>query len=307
MSKGILFASSFLCIALLAPAALAQELPNTTAVRHTVEADGHPLAVWAKGPEDPRGVVVLIHGATWSSLPDFDLQVSGEDLSFMDGLAEAGYATYAVDLRGYGGTPRDAEGWLSPDRAANDVIRVLEWVAEQSGAAPPPVLFGWSLGSMVSQLTVQRRPDLVSSVVLFGYPFRVGMQIPVLDDPEAPPRKATTAEAAASDFITEGSISQHAIDTYIEVALAADPVRVDWYRPHQWMALDPVQVTVPTLLIHGEFDPYAPIERQMMFFALLGTSDKQWVVVPGGDHAAFLETPRAYFISTLVNFIERPR
>ena len=90
-------------------------------------------------------------------------------------------------------------------------------------------------------------------------------------------------------------------------SLAADPIRVDWYRSHEWNVLDPVEVTVPTLLIHGEFDPYTPIERQMMFFALLRTSDRQWVVVPGGDHAALLETPRAYFLSAVVGFIERPR
>ena len=29
------------------------------------------------------------------------------------------------------------------------------------------------------------------------------------------------------------------------------------------------------------------------------------LVVPGGDHAAFLETPRPYFIATLVSFLIR--
>ncbi|MCP5118940.1 MAG: alpha/beta hydrolase [bacterium] len=251
--------------------------------------------------------MVLIHGRTWSSLPDFDLQVPGEDLSLMDGLVESGYATYAVDLRGYGATPRDATGWLSPDRAVADVARVLEWARDQHKDSQPPFLFGWSLGSMVSQLTVQRHPDLVSGVILFGYPFSASTRIPVTADPQAPPREPTTAEAAASDFIAEGMISQRAINTYVQVAVAADPVRVDWSHQHQWTALDPTEVTVPTLLIHGEHDPYTPIERQMMIFALLGTSDKQWVVVPGGDHAALLETTREYFLQATVGFLKLPR
>ncbi len=294
-------------LTLLTQPVLAQVLPETTATRHIVESDGHPLTVWAKSPANPRGVVVLIHGRTWSSLPDFDLQVPGEKLSLMDGLAESGYTTYAVDLRGYGGTQRDATGWLTPDRAAADVAHVLEWVQGTNKNSKPPFLFGWSLGSMVSQLTVQRHPDLVSGVLLFGYPFSVTDTIPLAADPGDPPRKPTTAEAAASDFIAEGMISQQAIDTYVQVALAADPVRADWSHWHQWMALDPADVTVPTLLIHGEVDPYTPIERQMMVFALLGTSDKQWVVVPGGDHAAFLESSREFFLSAMVGFLERPR
>lgn len=307
MQRNMIRFAAVLSAALLAPPALAQVLPETTATRHTIDSDGHPLAVWAKRPAEPRGIVVLVHGRTWSSLPDFDLQVPGESLSLMDGLAEAGYATYAVDLRGYGGTPRDATGWLTPDRAAADVAQVLEWVGETNQDLEPPFLFGWSLGSMVSQLTVQRHPERVSGVILFGYPFSVSRRIPIEPAPGVPPREPTTAEAAASDFITEGSISQRAIDTYVKVALAADPVRVDWSHRQQWKALDPAAVTVPTLLIHGEHDPFTPIERQMLFFAMLGTADRQWVVVPGGDHAALLEICRDYFIRALVSFIELPR
>lgn len=287
----------------VAAQAAAQEAP----IRHTVRVDGHPIAVWEKSATNPMGVIVLLHGRTWSALPDFDLQAPGEELSLMDGLVHAGYATFGVDMRGYGETPRDDTGWLTPDRAAKDMAGVLEWVWARTGSDERPVLLGWSLGSMVSQLTVQRWPGLVSSVVLFGYPTAPGRRAPTQDDPGEPPMRPTTAQAAASDFITPGSISQSAIDAYVAAALAADPVRVDWKNGEQWNELDPSKVTVPTLLLQGEFDPLAPTQAQAAFFTQLGTADRQWVTIPGGDHAAFLETPRAYFIQTLVSFMRRPR
>lgn len=275
--------------------------------RHTVDSDGHAMALWEKSPMNPTGTVLFVHGRTWSGVPDFDVQVPGEDLSLMDGLVAEGWSTFAIDLRGYGATPRDETGWLSPDRAARDLINVLDWLWDHTGRGDRPVLFGWSLGSMVSQLMVQRRPDLVSMVVLFGYPVAPGIEIQVQEDPEEPARETNTAAAAASDFILPGSISQHAIDSYVEQALAADPVRVDWRQGHEWNELDPALVTVPTLLIQGEHDPFAPTKNQAALFTQLGTADREWVVIEGGDHAAFLESPRAYFIDALVAFMNRTR
>lgn len=272
---------------------------------HTVEVDGHPMAVWEKSPEIPTGTVVLIHGRTWSSLPDFDLQVPGEDLSLMDGLVAEGFGTFAIDLRGYGGTPRDETGWLTPDRAARDVEEVLRWVADRTGDIP--ALFGWSYGSMVGQLTAQRAGDLMSALVLFGYPMGPEARFPERPSgPADPPATPTTAEAAASDFIIHGSISRRAIDEYVRHALEADPVRVDWRELWGWNELDPAKVLVPTLLLQGEKDPLAPTERQAAFFSRLGTPDRSWVTIAGGDHAAHLETPRPVFIHAMVSFLRRP-
>lgn len=277
---------------------------QTEVVRHTVDAEGHPIAVWEKSPAAATGVILLVHGRTWSGLPDFDLQVPGEDLSLMDGLVAAGFATYAVDMRGYGGTPRDDTGWLTPDRAAEDLAQVLEWVGEARGEAP--ALFGWSYGSMISQLTAQRRPDLVSELILFGYPGS-NHEWSNAGVPEEPARTVNTAEAAASDFIVPGTISQAAIDTYVEAALVADPIRTDWRETAAWAELDPGLVTVPTLVLQGEFDPIATTESQADFMARADAADRRWVVVPGGDHAAFMETPRPFFIDALVGFLRRPR
>ena len=284
-------------------------------VRHTVGVEGHPMALWERSPVDggaggdrAKAAVLLLHGRTWSTLPDFDLQVEGEDLSLMIGLAQRGFSVFGLDARGYGETPRDSTGWLTPDRAAADAAAVLEWIGERRPADEPLFLFGWSYGSMVAQLMVRRRPELVDGVILFGYPYEPDSQSAVPQAyPDAPPNRPTTAEAAASDFITPGAISQRAIDRYVEVSLEADPVRADWRGLEQWSALSPEGVTVPLLLLQGEFDPFAATEDQVELFRRLGTSEREWIVLAGGDHAALLETPRPYFIEAMVTFMSRPR
>jgi pimeloyl-ACP methyl ester carboxylesterase len=272
-------------------------------VQHTVEIDGHPMAVWEKSPARPRAVMLLVHGRTWSIRPDFDLQVQGEEKSLMDGLVALGIAAYGVDLRGYGATPRDGSGWLTPDRAAADVAGVLDWVASRNPALPAPSLFGWSYGAMVSQLAAQRYPDRLSALVLFGYPVRPGFDVSPEGSAGDPPRRPTTAAAAAEDFIVPGSINPEAIEAFVSQALAADPVRADWRHLEQWRRLDPAAVRVPTLLLQAEHDPLARADEHARLFTGLATPDRLWVVIPGGDHAAFMESPRPYFLSLIGAFL----
>ena len=273
-------------------------------IRHTVTVDGHPVALWEKSAADADEAILLVHGRTWSALPDFDLQVEGEDLSLMDGLVEYGYAVFAVDLRGYGATPRDRTGWLTPQRAAKDLAQVLQWIAARQDWRKSPHLFGWSMGSTNSLLMAQQQPELISSLTLFGYWHDLDQELPA-DAPDAAPQKLrNTAEAAASDFITPGAISKKAVDAYVAMALKADPVKADLRSFDHYNALDPSKVHLPTLVIQGEHDPIAPTELQAKLYTRIGSGHKQWVTVPGGDHAAFMETPRSYFIHALVGFLE---
>lgn len=271
--------------------------------RHTVVVDAHPFAVWSKTPESPRAVVLLVHGRTWSTVPDFDLQVAGEMLSLMDGLVAAGIAAYGIDLRGYGATPRDETGWLTPRRAAADVVGVLQWVRRRHLALTPPYLFGWSYGAMVAQLATQTNGEQVSGLILFGYPVRPGIEV----DPETtePQRAPTTEVAARSDFLLPGSISQAAMDAFVRSALASDPVRADWHQLEQWGGLDGALVRRPTLLLQAQHDPLTRSEVHAKLFTSLDTSDKVWALIPDGDHAAFLETPRAYFLGLIERFVFR--
>ena len=300
--------------------------------QHTVPVDGHPFAVWSKTPAHPRAVMLLIHGRTWSTRPDFDLQVAGESLSLMDGLVERGIAAYGIDLRGYGATPRDASGWATPDRSAEDVAGVLKWIRARHGQLNAPLLFGWSNGALVAQLAVQRlggdQNRWVSGLILFGYPLRPEFFDLVDGDSsegnsaesnsaedesseadstefEAPLRAKTTARAAASDFLLPGTISQRAIEVFVASALNHDPVRMDWHELGQWRSLNGAEIQTPTLLMQAEHDPLAITAAHNTLFSTLATADKVWAVIPGGDHAAFMETPRPYFLELINGFIFR--
>lgn len=270
--------------------------------RDTVMVDGHAIAVHSKRPERPRSAILLVHGRTWSGLPDFDLQVPGAEVSLMDTLVAAGVAVYAIDLRGYGATPRDATGFVTPTRAADDVAAALRFVATDAGVADRPFLLGWSLGAMVAALTVQREPALVRGLVLYGYPCPAGGPRPARPDPARPERAANTRESAASDFITPALVSPAVVAGFQDAALAADPVRADWRGAAEWDALRWSALAVPVLAIHGDRDPVADASCMAARFAELQV-DRSWELLAGAGHAAHLEHTAGRFAAALLGFM----
>jgi pimeloyl-ACP methyl ester carboxylesterase len=272
----------------------------------TVQSDGHPMAVWARRPANPRGVILLVHGLTWSTRPDFDLQVPGLERSVMSSLAARGFAAYGVDLRGYGETSRDATGWLTPRRAAADVINVLGWIAGQHPALPKPALVGWSRGGAIAQMVAQLAPTRVSALVLYGFAYDPEAQFVDVTTTEKPQMDKNTAESAASDFISPKVTPQAVIKAFVEQALKSDPVRIDLKNDGEFSILKPERVNVPTLVMYGQQDPGLPDDIAGKFFSRLATGDRELVVLPGADHAAQLEDTHEMWISAIVSFLTRP-
>ena len=53
--------------------------------------------------------------------------------------------------------------------------------------------------------------------------------------------------------------------------------------------VDPEKVTVPTLIMRGQYDGIAGFQDLLDFFAKLPNPDKQFSVMPGIAHASFQE------------------
>jgi pimeloyl-ACP methyl ester carboxylesterase len=289
---------------LTASQAPVRPLPPPT--QHTVLATGHPLAVWSRAPAAPTSTIVLVHGRTWSSRPDFDLRVPGLQRSVMASLATRGFAVYAVDLRGYGASPRDRSGFLTPSRAAADVVAVLHWVAARHPSLPPPALLGWSLGGAVAQLAVHQPAAPVSALVLFGYAMDPTATIAHVPAPDRPAMVETTRADAEFDFVSPQVTPRAVVDAFVQQALASDPVRVDWTREDEFNAMKASTIRVPTLVIHGARDPGLAEEVTARFVAALGTPHRQWTILPGADHAAQLEDTHEAFVDAVAGFLLRP-
>jgi pimeloyl-ACP methyl ester carboxylesterase len=276
--------------------------------RMEVMADGHALSVWVKRPVAPRAAILFLHGRTWGALPNFDLHTEGDERSVMNAFVQRGYAIYALDQRGYGATPRDLSGWLTPTRAAKDAAIVLGWIAErEADVGRLPALVGYSRGSLTAMLTAQQYPERLSMLVLYAFTRDLEEQAPVVDPPQTPLRQPTTPASAASDFLTPAAVTQSVIDAYVQQALVSDPVRVDWRDEHEFNALDPAKIVVPTLLIHGVNDPGTSAAKDMKILSRLGTADHTLVVLPQSDHAAHVENSHAAWVEAIVSFLNRPR
>lgn len=157
------------------------------------EDDGHPLAVYTVAnnggdvaTQQKRTPVLLLHGRTWSSVPVYHLVGGRQELSaggYAAGegesrsLIEALYNTnhiqpYAMDFRGFGGTPKDNSGFVEPLRCVKDVLTVLNWIqsneaGEEIGSeGSRPALLGWSHGALIAQIAAQRHPDAMSKLIL---------------------------------------------------------------------------------------------------------------------------------------------
>jgi pimeloyl-ACP methyl ester carboxylesterase len=84
-----------------------------------------------------------------------------------------------------------------------------------------------------------------------------------------------------------------------------DPVRMDWIREEEFNALDPRRLTLPTMILHGAVDPGVSSVEAGRYFARIASSQRQWTVLPGGDHGAQLEDTHDAFIRAVVEFVAR--
>jgi pimeloyl-ACP methyl ester carboxylesterase len=269
-------------------------------VRATVMSDGHPLAIWHRQPANPRRVALLIHGRTWSSRPDFDLQVPGLGRSVMVSLAARGVATYAVDLRGYGATPADPSGWLTPRRAASDVVNVLRWMAARHPSLPPPGVVGWSRGAAIGLLAAQAVPAAVSSLVVFAFAYDPDARFIDEARPGKPPVVRNTADDAIADFISPAVTPDAVVKAFVTQALSSDPIRANLSDDSQFNTIDLARITTPLLLIYGDRDPGIDRADAARFFGRFGSRDKKVVILPGADHAAQIEDTHTAWIDAVV-------
>src|SRR5438105_2371563 len=103
--------------------------------------DGTKLAAFSWTPDSPKASVVIAHGYA-----DHARRFS----HVAEYLVQQGYAVYAADQRGHGGSKANSHGYF--ERFAtqrDDLARVIEW-ARMERKGLPLFLLGHSMGGLLS-------------------------------------------------------------------------------------------------------------------------------------------------------------
>jgi pimeloyl-ACP methyl ester carboxylesterase len=70
--------------------------------------------------------------------------------------------------------------------------------------------------------------------------------------------------------------------------------------------VDPTKLTVPTMIMRGEFDGIASLDDLLAFYRLLPNPDKQFTVMAGISHASFQQKNYMMVYHILHAFFTQP-
>jgi pimeloyl-ACP methyl ester carboxylesterase len=277
--------------------------------------------------------LLFIHGATYPAETAFDLPI--EDASMMDLIAQQGYDVFLVDVRGYGGSTRPPE--MDQPPGANKPVATSADAAKDLGAAVDYVLktrniakldlMGWSWGTSTAGSYASLHDDKINRLVLYAPAWLREPEVAPAGDSLGAYRMVGKDSAKARWLKGVPEDKQAALippgvfEAWWDANLATDPIGSKMNPPmlrapngvseefiNYWAAgkpyYDPGKITVPTLLIHAEWDADLPsYQAQAYFKQLTNVPYKRFVELGEGTHTVMLEKNRMQFFREIMAFL----
>ncbi|PYN73884.1 MAG: alpha/beta hydrolase [Candidatus Rokuibacteriota bacterium] len=259
------------------------------------------LFLWEKAAGSspgPRGTILFVHGSSMASTPTFDLQVPGRpDSSAMDYFARLGYDTWCVDMEGYGRSDKRRAINSNIANGADDLEVATDYIKRTRGVESF-FTYGVSSGALRAALFAERHPERVRRLALDAFVW-TGRGSPTLADRrkrlpeyESKNRRPIDQAFVRSIFTRDhpGTADDEVVAAFADAILALDdsvPTGTYVDMCANLPVVDPARITIPTLILRGEYDGIASVEDLVEFFARLPNPDKQFAVMPGIAHASF--------------------
>jgi len=275
--------------------------PAVTGTEHWTKIGDADLFLWQKAPEGgkaPAGTILFVHGSSMASQPTFDLQVPGRPYSSaMDYFVAQGFETWTADLRGYGRSDKRPGTQATIAEGADDLEKITDYILGTRDTGPFYV-YGISSGALRAATFAQRFPERVKRLALDAFVW-TGEGSHTLDnrrkklpDFRAGERRPTNRAFVHSIFERDhpGAAEEKVIEAFADAILSLDDSMPNGTYIDMCTNLpvvDPAKITVPTIVMRGEYDGIAGFDDLIDFFKLLPNADKQFAVMPGISHASF--------------------
>jgi pimeloyl-ACP methyl ester carboxylesterase len=286
----------------------------------TVKDGGVKLFLFEKCAGDPAksiGTILFVHGSSMASQPTFDLQVPGRpDSSAMDHFARRGYDCWSLDMEGYGRSTKDRDNNAPISQGADDCTAAALYIQKLCGKRPL-LVYGISSGALRAGLFAERHPEMVARLALDAMVW-TGEGSPTLEQrrkrlPEFMAKNRRPIDKAFIHSIFErdhpGTAEVKVIEAFADAVTALDdsvPTGTYVDMCSRLPVVDPEKITVPTLIMRGQWDGIASIEDLLKFFAKLPNPDKQFSVMAGISHASFQQKNYMLVYHILASFFAQP-
>jgi pimeloyl-ACP methyl ester carboxylesterase len=260
-----------------------------------------PLFLWRKSAverHDAKGTILFVHGSSMASQPTFDLHVPGRpDSSAMDWFVARGFDTWCMDNEGYGRSDKNRPINCDIANGADDLAAGSEYILHATGASKL-LVYGISSGALKAALFTAQHPERVARLALDAFVW-TGAGSPTLAErrkrlPEFQSKHRRPIDLAFVHSIFNrdhpGTADQATINAFSDAILALDdsvPTGTYVDMCSKLPLVDPAQITVPTIIMRGEFDGIAGFDDLIEFFKRLPHPDKQFAVMAGIAHASF--------------------
>jgi pimeloyl-ACP methyl ester carboxylesterase len=286
----------------------------------TTKDGGVKLFMFEKCAGDPKntaGTILFVHGSSMASQPTFDLQVEGRpDSSVMDWFAHRGFDCWCVDMEGYGRSEKSRNNNAPIAQGADDCFAAATYIEKLRGKRPL-LVYGISSGALRAAMFAQRHPDMVSRLALDAMVW-TGEGSPTLAErkkklPEFRTKNRRPIDKAFIHSIFDrdhpGTAEETVINAFADAVTALDdsvPTGTYVDMCSNLPVIDPEKITVPTLIMRGQWDGIASFEDLVAFFAKLPNPDKHFAVMPGISHASFQQKNYALVYHILGSFFAQP-
>jgi pimeloyl-ACP methyl ester carboxylesterase len=280
------------------------------------------LFMWRKQVRDRtlarrKGVIVFVHGSSVSGVPAFDLRVPGKpEYSVMDYFARLGYDTWCPDMEGYGLSDKSRDINFDINNGVDDLLVISNYIAQATGQKKV-MYYGLSSGALRCAVFAQRYPDRVARLALDAMVW-TGEGSPTLEARKKRVEEWRGANRRPIDKAMIESIftrdnpntSEPAVvKAFAEQILALDttmPTGTYLDMTTKLPVCDPEKITVPTIVMRGQFDGIASIEDVLAFYAKLPNADKQFAMMPGIAHSSLHEINKDIPFAIIDSFFGQP-
>jgi pimeloyl-ACP methyl ester carboxylesterase len=178
-------------------------------------------------------------------------------------------------------------------------------------------MYGISSGALRAALFAERHPARVRRLALDAFVW-TGRGSPTLADrrkrlPEYQARNRRPIDRAFvhSIFTRDhpGTADDEVVEAFADAILALDdsvPTGTYVDMCARLPLVDPARLTMPTLIMRGQFDGIASVDDLLDFFARLPNPDKQFAVMPGIAHASLQQKNYRLVHHILHSFFSQP-